>query len=60
VNRDIDKRKHIEFKLHPSFSKYKEEEIYHEAGYDSMLTGIIFGSVVKSYELKKKVGTKFE
>lgn len=58
VNRDIDKWKHIEFRNDLRFNKYKEEEIFHEAGYDAMLTGIIFGSVAKSYELKKKIGSK--
>ena len=60
MNWEIDKRWLIEFKLHPEFSRYEQDETFHEGGYDAYLTGVIFGFIAKSHELKHKIGNKFE
>ena len=41
----------FEFDLNAGFNKYMGKSKLHEAGYDSYLTGVCFGSMVKYLEL---------
>ena len=45
----------FEFDLGANFGKYMNKGKLHEAGYDSYLTGICFGSMVKYLEVQNLV-----